>query len=94
MPSALIDKVVQVCNIDKSKVEELWNKSKEIAQSEYGVSPSADNGKFYAVVTGIFKKAVGSECATKMAWTSEGLTMAEQLKIELLYTSSLLNSIL
>jgi hypothetical protein len=68
MPKHFIKKVADVCNISMDYADELWVQAKELALES---GQKEDHPAFYAYVTGIFKKSLGSICSTKLTANKE-----------------------
>ena len=64
MPTSLMKKVSDKCNMDMSKVEELWEKAKSQAKEQ-------GHEEDWGYVTSIFKNMVSDSCKEKMGWTNE-----------------------
>ena len=61
MPSALVNKVKEKCDLTKDKAESLWNRAKDKAK-EQGHEEEWD------YITEIFKHLVGKDCMKIMGW--------------------------
>jgi hypothetical protein len=80
MPTPLVKKYAKKYNVSVSKVEKIWNESKEIARKKLKL-PDDDNkwkGPHWAYVTGIFKKKVKS--LKKETVSTESNVCAEWIK--------------
>lgn len=79
MPSNLINKVVDVCGISKKEAEDKWDEAKKGALKK-GFAEGSD--RFYIYTTGVFKKMVGKECASKMGWEKkEGVMKSRAVRL-------------
>jgi hypothetical protein len=72
MPSSYIEKVNEVCDISKSKLEKLWDKAKKHTLDSYKIKEK--DKSFYPLVVGIFKKSLGKECIKKLKTESSTLS--------------------
>ena len=61
MPSALVNKVKEKCNMTKDKAESLWNRAKDKAK-EQGHEEEWD------YIMGIYHKIIGKKCVDKLGW--------------------------
>jgi hypothetical protein len=71
MPNALIDKVVDVTELPRERVEHLWKKAKKIAKDAGKVFDEKDatqNREFYSYVVGIFKQMLGKGSVKELKW--------------------------
>lgn len=57
MPNATINKISRETGISETELERLWAKAKQIATSQYNVTPADKN--FWLITMGIFKKMLG-----------------------------------
>jgi hypothetical protein len=68
MPSALVKKVADMTDLTKKEAEDRWNAAKKIVTDEYGKTEK-DLG-FWALVTGVFLKSIGTKNVEKITETS------------------------
>ncbi len=64
MPTSLMKKVANKCDMSLSDVEDKWQKAKKEAEDQ-------GHKDDWGYVTSIFKNMVGEKCAKKMGWTNE-----------------------
>lgn len=59
MPAPLVDRVEEVSDMSRSRVEELWEKAKERAEDE-------GMGDDWGYIVGIFKQSLGKKIMRKL----------------------------
>lgn len=64
MPAAYVKSLAKETGKSVAEVEKRWNKAKEIAKDEYP-DVKEESDRFYAIVTGIFKKIEGVDSKAK-----------------------------
>lgn len=61
MPSNIVRKVSEKCDLTKDRVEYLWDKAEKLAKKQ-------GHEKEYDYIMGIFKKMIGNQCKNKLGW--------------------------
>lgn len=73
MPTDVMKKVSNKCDMSMSEVEEKWSAAKSKAADQ-------GHGDDWGYVMNIFKSMVGKECASKMGWTNENVVFREKIE--------------
>lgn len=77
MPTPFIDDVSKVCGISTADLEKKWEAAKsEIKDSFPDVD--SDSDRFFALVTGLFKKMTGKDCSDKLKTSSQECLLTDQ----------------
>jgi len=78
MPTAFVNKIAKVCDLPISTVESKWKDSISTIKGKF---PSVDeeSSRFFALVTGLLKKSLGSECLSKLESSDDLITAEEML---------------
>lgn len=61
MPTSLVKKVADKCNMGESEVEDIWEKAKAKAEDQ-------GHEEDWGYITSIFKSMVGDDCKEAMGW--------------------------
>ena len=83
MPNSLIKKAAITCNIPEAELETRWAHAEDTVINQYG----EENKLNYALITGIFKKSLGTACCEKLGWTVNKKPISESIN-ELIFEFS------